>query len=110
MTECGFQARATNQHRGEQQTMNKIEHDGNKTLQLRIYLFTDSIAETKGQIIPKHALDCGGVWMPGNEAHGIDGDNGAMFNSLNDLPGKIMEVLAQNHVVLHLGKRQRKEA
>jgi hypothetical protein len=76
-----------------------------KTLRVTVYFFTDSIAQRKGEVIPKHCSDCGGVVMPANGAHGIRSDDkGAMFNSYLELPAAIHETLRQNGVTLHLGR------
>jgi hypothetical protein len=85
---------------------------GEKCLQIRIYFFTDNIAANKGEIVPKHASDCGGVVMPSNAAHGIEwsDDKGAMFNSILDIPAAIMSTLAQHGVTVHLGRAQSRKA
>jgi hypothetical protein len=79
-------------------------------IELRVRFWTDSIADGKGKIIPKHAWDAGVVHIQSNAAHGLapDPKPPTPFNSLAELPAKIEQVLIANGVKLHLGSRSRK--
>jgi hypothetical protein len=81
---------------------------GKRMIEIRVRLWTDSIADGKGNIVPGHAWDSGVVRMDRNTAHGIAPGNPVPFNSFADLPGKIEKVLIDHGVKLHIGRRSRK--
>jgi hypothetical protein len=75
---------------------------GDRTIQARIYFWTDGIAsEGKGYIEPGVAWKSGTVDIKANRAHGIKAQNDPVpFNSLEDLPVAIEQALARAGVVL----------
>lgn len=81
---------------------------GEKMLEIRIRLWTDQIAENKGEIIPKHALDTGIVYMTRNKSHGIESSESEKFHSLLGLPAAIERLLLKNQIRLHLGRHSKK--
>ena len=81
---------------------------GEKMLEIRIRLWTDQIAETKGEIVPKHALDAGIVYMTRNKSHGIQSSESEKFHSLLGLPAAIERLLLKNQIKLHLGRHSKK--
>jgi len=79
-----------------------------KMIELRIRLWTNDLAEVKGEIIPKHAWDSGVVFMEKNQSHGIDPANPKPFHSLSELPSMIEAVLIKHGIKLHPSPRSRK--
>jgi hypothetical protein len=79
-----------------------------KTIKLSVYLFTDDLADTKGEVLPKHAWSWGTVTLPSNPTHGIAGSKDVHFKSLSELPGAIERALLQQGVTLHEGKHKKK--
>ncbi len=71
---------------------------GKKTIEVRVRFFTDSIADTKGKIIPKVCWDGGAVFMIKNEAHGIVPQPPEIFNTMTEIVPKIETVLRQHGV------------
>jgi len=83
-------------------------HHGDKTIEIRIRLWTDQIAKTKGETVPKNALDSGVVSLPHNEAHGIHASETEKFHSLLQLPAAIEKLLIENGIKLHLSREPQK--
>ena len=81
---------------------------GKRMIEIRVRLWTDNIAEGKGQIVPKHAWDAGVVLMGGNSTHGIVAGNPIPFNGFAELPAKMEKALIAHGVKVHLSKRQRR--
>jgi hypothetical protein len=81
---------------------------GNRMIEIRVRFWTDSIADGKGKIIPKHAWDSGVVRIDRNTSHGIVPGNPIPFNGLSEIPSKIEKVLIDHGIRLHLGRRARK--
>lgn len=79
-----------------------------KMIELRIRFWTNDIAETKGEILPKHAWDSGVVLMERNTSHEIEPENPKPFHSAMDLPAVIEKVLIEHGIQLHSGRRSRK--
>lgn len=80
----------------------------NKTIQISIKLWTDEIAETKGQVDPKHAWDFGVVTLPVNTRHDIKSSDPVTFNSWAELPAAIEKLLVREGVRLHKGRKSQK--
>ena len=81
---------------------------GQRMIELKIYFWTNNIAIGKGKIVPKHAWSSGMVRIEPNEAHGITGRKPKPFHTILDLGMTIQNVLIQNGIVLHPGKRMEK--
>ena len=81
---------------------------GEKMIELKIYLWTNNIAKKKGKVIPKHAWSAGVVRLEPNEAHGIVSRRPKTFHTLLDLGTTIQNVLMQQGIILHPGRRMRK--
>jgi hypothetical protein len=85
----------------------KAEHN-EKMIELRIRFWTNDIAETKGDIIPKHSWDGGMVYMQPNASHGIKRTRPRPFHTMLELSAVIEKVLHAHGVKLNLGKNSRK--
>jgi len=72
-----------------------------KMIQLRIYLYTDHLAQKKGAIRPKHAWDGGRLCVPANELHGITAGRKLVLHGFSDLPCKIEKILKENGITIH---------
>lgn len=81
---------------------------GKRMIEIRVRLWTDSIADGKGRVIPKHAWDAGVVRIDANQTHEIVPKNPIPFNGFAELPAKIEKVLIEHGVQIHLGRRARK--
>ena len=81
---------------------------GEKTIELRVRLWTDHLAPTEGQILPKHAWDSGTVDLPVNHSHGIASGEPVTFNSLSELPAAVEEALISRSITIHRDKRSAK--
>lgn len=79
-----------------------------KMIELRIRFWTNDIAETRGEIIPKHAWDAGVVLMERNHSHDIEPSNPKPFHTLMDLSAVIEKVLIQHGVQLHPTRQTQK--
>ncbi|HEU0130301.1 MAG TPA: hypothetical protein VFQ85_04830 [Mycobacteriales bacterium] len=77
-------------------------------IEIKVRFWTDSIAEGKAKIVPKHAWDAGVVRIERNASHGIAPTAPIPFNGMAELSAKIEKVLIDNGVHLHLGSRARK--
>lgn len=81
---------------------------GEKMIEVRVRLWTDSIAEGKGRIVPGHAWAGGVVLLERNQAHGIKPGDPIPFNSFAELPAKIEKLLINHGLKVHLSTRERK--
>ena len=81
---------------------------GAKMIEVRVRFWTDKIAATKGQIIPKNAWDSGVVIVSTNHSHEIDASTPLPFNSMAELPAKIEKALITQGIKLHRDARSRK--
>ena len=79
-----------------------------KMLELRIRFWTNDLAETEGEIIPKHAWDSGVVVMDRNLSHGIEPGSPTPFGSTMGLLSVIEKVLISHGIRLHPSKKSRK--
>src|SRR5690348_15040250 len=57
---------------------------GERMIEIKVRFWTNDIADTKGDVIPRHAWSSGVVRMEANHTHGIKPKNPAPFNSLLD--------------------------
>ena len=75
---------------------------GPRTIQARIYFWTDGIApEGSGYVEPEAAWNYGTVDIKANKAHGVKSQNDPVpFNSFEDLPAAVEQALARVGVVL----------
>lgn len=64
----------------------------NKTIEVRIHFFTDSLAP-KGEVIPKHGLTVGSVALTANPRHGIKSGEPVMFNAMEQIPVALAKAL-----------------
>lgn len=81
---------------------------GKKMIEIKVRLWTDDIAPTSGQILPKHAWTAGVVRMERNTAHGIAPNKPRRFNSLLDVGAAIERVLVDHGIKLHLSRKMQK--
>lgn len=81
---------------------------GERMIEVRLRFWTNSIANGKGRIRPKHAWSGGVVRMERNASHGIKPKNPKPFHSLLDVGAAIEKVLIQHEIRLHPGRRMRK--
>src|SRR5688572_5474508 len=81
---------------------------GERMIEIKIRFWTDSIAEGKGVIRPKHAWSRGVVRMQRKETHGIKSNKAIPFNSLMELPAVIEKVLIDHGITLHPSPKMRK--
>src|SRR6267154_6806682 len=77
---------------------------GEKMIEIRIQLWTDQIADVPGEIVPKHALDAGIVYMPVNKSHEIKSSKSEKFHSLSELPAAIERLFLKHRIKLHLNR------
>jgi hypothetical protein len=81
---------------------------GQKMIEVKVRFWTDSIAETKGNIEPKRAWSSGVVRIQRNPNHGITPGSPIPFNSLMDLTAKIEKLLIQQGITLLPSRVMRK--
>lgn len=81
---------------------------GKKMIEVSLRFWTNNIAKSKGEIIPKHARSAGVVRIQGNESHGIVSGNPVPFNSLLDVGAVIEAVLVKHGITLHRSRRMKK--
>ena len=81
---------------------------GERMIELKIYLWTNNIAQKKGKVIPKRAWSAGVVRLEPNATHGIVARKPKTFHTLLDLGTTIQNVLMQQDIVLHPGRRMEK--
>ncbi len=81
---------------------------GERMIEIKVRFWTDGLAKSKGQIIPKHALTSGVVRVERNAAHGIAPQRPIPFNSLLDVGSAIEKCLLRHGVVLHPSGQMRR--
>jgi len=81
---------------------------GERMIEIKIRFWTDTLAKSRGQIIPKHALTSGVVRIERNAAHGIAPQRPVPFNSLLDVGTAIEKCLLAHGVVLHPSGQMRR--
>ena len=74
---------------------------GEKMIEVRVRFWTDSIADEKGKLIPKHCWNKGIVYMKNNKTHGIHGssENPILFNSRDELDSAIEKLLDREGII-----------
>ena len=85
-----------------------VAKHGEKMIEIRIRLWTDGIADSEDEIVPKHASMSGVVSLRPNKAHGIAPAKPVPFNSFLDLGSVLEELLIDHEIVLHPSTRMRK--
>lgn len=78
---------------------------GEKMIEVKLRFWTDDIAGTEGNIVPKHAWTSGVVRIERNDSHGIIPGDPRPFNSLMEIPAVIEKVLVQHGIKLHCNRR-----
>lgn len=81
---------------------------GEKMIELRIRFWTDSLADEKGKILPKHAWASGVVGVQANKSHGISPQDPVPFNSIMELMSAIEKVILAQGITLHTSRKMRK--
>ena len=81
---------------------------GERMIEVKVRFWTNGIAESEGQVLPKHAWGSGMVRIERNKYHGITPEQPEPFNSLLELPAVIERVLIQHGIVIHLSRRMQK--
>jgi hypothetical protein len=81
---------------------------GKKMIEVSLRFWTNGIAKSKGQIMPKHAWSSGVVRVQGNESHGIVSGNPRPFHSLLDVGAVVEAVLVNHGITLHRSRRMKK--
>ncbi len=81
--------------------MEKKAKYGEKMIQVKMYFFTDGIAESKDKIVPKHAWTKGQLSLIANESHEIRSRR-THFNTLMELTHALQELLIEGGITLHV--------
>jgi len=81
---------------------------GEKMIEIKVRFWTNDIASTAGEIIPRNAWASGVIRMEPNGSHGVSPKSPAPFHSLLDLPAVIEKVLIAHGITLHVNRRMRK--
>lgn len=79
-----------------------------RMIEIRLRLWTDSIAGRKGYVVPKLAWSSGTIRMERNETHGIKPNKARPFNSLLDLGVVIEKLLIAQGITLRPSKRMKR--
>jgi hypothetical protein len=79
-----------------------------KMIEIRIRLWTNDIAATKGEIVPKHAWDSGVVFLERNQSHEIQPSNPKPFHTLLELPSVLEKLFIKHGIQLHPSRQTRK--
>ena len=74
---------------------------------MKLRFFTNRIAETDGHILPKHMWDAGVVALQRNDAHGLAWSRHKHFHSLAEIPKVIEDIILEERITVHHGKRTR---
>ncbi len=86
----------------------RVAKHGQRMIEVQIRFWTNNIAESKGQIVPKHAWASGVVKVESNKSHGIQAGNPLPFHSLLDVGAVIEKALIQHGITLHPARRMQK--
>lgn len=81
---------------------------GKRMIEIKVRLWTDSIASGKGVIRPKHAWGAGVVRIDRNTEHGIVPGKALPFNSMAEIPSRIERCLMEHGIKIHLSSRERR--
>lgn len=89
--------------------MNKVKEKkaiyGEKMIEVKVRFFTNDIANSKDNILPKHAWTNGMIRIMANDSHGIVPDKEIPFNSLSDISAGIEKCLVNNGIKLHISQK-----
>jgi hypothetical protein len=80
---------------------------GAKMIELKIRFWTNDIAGTPGNILPKHAWASGVVRLERNTAHGIVPGQPIPFHSLLDITAAVEKALIAHGIHLHRPRKMR---
>ena len=78
---------------------------GEKTIEVRIYFFTNNISKKKGEINQKECWESGRVMVTPNKSHGIKSKRAETFSSVSSLTRTIEKVLISQNIKIHPGKQ-----
>lgn len=81
---------------------------GQKMIEIKVRFWTNDIADVKGKILPKHALDKGVVRVSSNRAHGLKTSDPIAFNSLMEITSAIERCILNSGITLRLGAKSKK--
>jgi hypothetical protein len=81
---------------------------GEKMIELKIRFWTDNIAASQTEIIPKHGWTSGVVRIKRNKTHGIMPGKAHTFNSLLDVGAAIEKTLKEQGIILHVSRGMKK--
>jgi hypothetical protein len=81
---------------------------GEKMIEVRVRFWTNNLASSKTQVVPKHARTGGVVSIERNKTHDITPRKRIPFNSLMELTSAIEKVLLAHGIELHPSRRMRK--
>lgn len=84
--------------------MAKAKH-GEKMIEVSIRFWTNNLAETKGNILPKHCWSAGTATLRKNGAHGIPSQDPIKFNTLMELTNAIEQALIDGEIKMHTGNK-----
>ena len=81
---------------------------GEKMIEIRIRFWTNDLAESPGNILPKQAWSSGMVIMDRNKSHGIVPKDPIPFHTLMDLTSVIEKALIAHDITLHSSRKMKK--
>lgn len=81
---------------------------GEKMIEVKLRFWTNDIADTKGEVVPKHAWSSGVVRVERNDSHGIKPGAPLPFHSLLDIGAVVEKVLIEQNIVLHPSRKMKK--
>lgn len=81
---------------------------GENMIEIRLRFWTNNIAETDGQLLPKNAWCAGIARIEQNDAHGIKAGKPEQFHTLLDIGSTIEKILIDNGIVLHPSRKMSK--
>ena len=81
---------------------------GERMIEIKIKFWTNNIARSRGQVVPKRAWDSGMVLIERNAAHGIVPRKPLPFHGVMDLSRAIAKVLVAQGITLQLNAKSRK--
>ena len=81
---------------------------GEKMIEIRVRFWTNDLASSKTQVVPKHAKTSGVVSIAKNKTHDITPQEPIPFNSLMDLTSAIEKVILAHGIKLHPSRRMRR--
>jgi hypothetical protein len=81
---------------------------GEKMIEIRIKFWTNNIASSKGDVIPKTCWDCGMIVMEKNSLHGIKPQTPLPFPTFSSISRVIEKVLVQHGIKMKHGSKSSK--